>query len=188
MPHTVTSYTQSLTGLKQSKLIICNDIISYLNFCRYPQQRNFHFYPTNYASLPISLYEKLWTDITAVNEQIPNEIKLSWATSGQFAGTELKKDTKPSTDCYLWVSDEPFSGWPNDQDCLQFEPINNTCRKTTLTSFDKAILIPAERQGAARVKVTAPNKNKYLWLKWSTDGTYGGGTLIIPDTLQVTTQ
>ena len=93
----------------------------------------------------------------------------------------------PTADSYVWFSDQPFTGWPNDQDCLDFEPLNSSCETTTLTNFNKAVKVPVSRGGVAKVKIKAPTAKRYVWVKWATNGTYGGGTLVVPSSVIVET-
>ena len=296
---------------EQKKLIIDSNSIPYLNFNRYPNQRNWGFYTTQTDT---KTFEKLWTDgLNSWNMALPTELKNAYGVNGTMLcydqGNELSdrsvhswyvtfnmankfayrgrtdegfgprstraryfiwpgcgfednyitnwnqlyttyfdtvaKDTDladksafliddqgnyhvglkngvpivkidtseskvtfdielknnqydisngnktssiPTTDCYVWFSDEPFIGWPNDQECLDFNPLDSSCEKGTDTNFNKAVKIPASKAGRAKVEISAPNGKKYLWAKWSTNGEYGGGTLVIPEKVTIETE
>ena len=90
----------------------------------------------------------------------------------------------PSGDSYVWISENPFNGYPNNEECLDFTPKKN-CTKTTTANFNKAVCIPASSNGEATVEFEAPNKNKYIWIKWATNGANGSGAITLPSSILV---
>ena len=301
--------------MQQQKIILVQNSKPYMNFNRYPDQRNWGFYTNPTTTTDNTSYEKLWTDTPNVNQNLPSQMKNCWGTNGQywayktqkvsglwdfqpynvvlnfankfgwrsgfnenvFGRTDLdpkaayfvwpgcgfeesyitnwnqlyttffdgvakdtdlkdktvflkddnnnyhvgikngiplvkiekneskikydielinntydistgnKTSTVPTTDCYVWFSDEPFTGWPNDQPCLAFNPLNSSCEKGTATNFNKAVKVPASKNGKAQVEIIAPSGKKYLWVKWATNGQYGGGTLVVPEKVTIET-
>ena len=98
--------------------------------------------------------------------------------------TGAKSVTIPTNDCYIWFSDEPYDSWPNNNNCLEFEPLGGTCEKVTSSSeYSQAVKIPAGRGGTAKVKLKAGNKGRYIWIKWTTNYEDGGGTLVVPSSI-----
>ncbi len=117
--------------------------------------------------------------ITNNDSKVTLDIDLTETSYNYQTGAKTK--TATTTDSYVWFSDEPFTGYPNDADCLTFEPVESSCEHTTLANFDKAVKVPASKGGKAKVIINAPKKNKYLWVKWTTHGSTGGGTLTLPE-------
>lgn len=115
---------------------------------------------------------------TKNNTTVTLDLKLTNKTYNIQTGAVTT--SKPTTDCYVWLSDRPFINYPNNDVCLDFTPVDNTCEHTTATNFTKAIKIPASREGVATVKFVVPTIGSYVWVKWSTDANYGGGVLTIP--------
>ena len=115
---------------------------------------------------------------TKNNTTVTLDLKLTNKTYNIQTGAETV--TEPTTDCYVWISDRPFINYPNNDTCLDFTPVDSTCEHTTAANFTKAIKIPAARRGVATVKFKVPNIDSYVWVKWSTDSTYGGGVFTIP--------
>ena len=119
--------------------------------------------------------------VPSQNAKITWEIDLSNITFNITNGDETV--TYPTTDTYVWISEDPYTGWPNNNDCLTFTPLDGTCTTTTAANFTKAIKIPASQRGKAKVQFEAPNKNKFIWIKWATNGIYGGGAINLPKTV-----
>lgn len=95
-------------------------------------------------------------------------------------------ETYQYKDSYVWISESPFTGWPNDNtDCLTITSLDSNSVAGTGSSYDKAIKIPASSNGVAKIQVTATKKDNYLWMKWTTNGTSGGGLLKVPETCVV---
>ena len=69
-------------ALKQQKLIIDSNSIPYLNFNRYPEQRNWGFYTTKTDT---TSFEKLWTDgLDSWGMAVPSELKNAYGTNGNL--------------------------------------------------------------------------------------------------------
>ena len=92
-------------------------------------------------------------------------------------------ETYQYKDSYVWISESPFVGWPNDNaDLLAITSLDGNSTAGTGSSYNKAIKIPAASSGIAKIQVTTTKKNNYLWMKWTTNGTSGGGLLKLPET------
>ena len=110
------------------------------------------------------------------------ELDLDKISYNVLTGAETIED--PTTDCYVWISDEPFTGWPNSNESLEWVSLDGNAEKTTTTNYTEAIKIPASKRGKAKVQFTAYTKDKYIWIKWTIDGQYGGGALNVPKTIR----
>ena len=122
--------------------------------------------------------------IPSNNCKITLDIDLRNITYNVNTGAETV--SYPTNTCYLWVSDKPFTGWPNNScssETIEWKSPDNSCTTTTASDYSKAVVIPATNQGAGKIEITCYTKDKYLWLKWTTNGTYGGGAINIPATV-----
>ena len=118
----------------------------------------------------------------ANNTKITLDINLRKVTYNIKTGAATY--TTPTSNCYVWISDTPFNTThPNNSNCLDFTPVDGTCRKTTASGLNKAVEIPASQGGVAKVQFTVPNIDRYVWIKWSTDSNLGGGVMTIPKTV-----
>ena len=119
--------------------------------------------------------------VPADDAKIKFDIDLDSIAYNVKTGAETVSD--PTTSCYVWISDKPFTDYPNNENCLDFTPINNTCEKTTSANFNKAVFIPSSQRGKASIEFTAPQKDNYIWIKWSINGVNGGGAINLPETI-----
>ena len=138
---------------------------------------SFNYHVGTYNGVPVAKIPKKDAEVTF-------EINLINKSYDINTGDESSSD--PTSACFVWISEKPFTGWPNLDECVDFTPINDTCTKTTITNYDKAIMIPASQKGKAKVKFKTTGDNNYIWVKWTTSGDSGGGAIVLPNEIQYT--
>lgn len=96
-------------------------------------------------------------------------------------------ETYQLKDSYVWISESPFTGWPNDNtDCLTLSSPDGSAVTTTEADFRRGIKVPLSSGGKCKIECTTRTNNQYLWIKWTCNGKSGGGIISLPETCKLT--
>ncbi|MBR1455240.1 MAG: hypothetical protein IJ593_11475 [Lachnospiraceae bacterium] len=97
---TAQDLVQDFGTVKNKNIVFLNDGKTYMNFSLYPVSRNWHFY--NSGTTPSTNFEKIWTDLTAPRQNIPDEFVNCWTNPGVLGERYFGRDWRSSTVSYAY--------------------------------------------------------------------------------------